>query len=790
MSYAETIQVRGTVQGVGFRPTVWRLAQQWQLRGQVFNDGQGVTIEVAGEHINQFVDQLLQEPPRLAHIQSLQRQAMNADTITGDGFHIVDSVNSHIDTDVAADAATCSECLRDIQDPNNRRFGYAFTNCTHCGPRFTITQAVPYDRGNTSMAVFTQCPSCQAEYDSPNVRRFHAQPNACSHCGPSLSWVEQGVRTAGDIKQLAAALRAGKIVAVKGIGGFHLMCDAQNKGAIDELRKRKQRGAKPFAIMAKSCSEIQRYAQLMPGEQALLESPSAPIVLLSKREDCALPDNLAPKLNTLGFMLPHSPLHHLLFAEFDGPVVATSGNAKGFAPCIDDEHALSALSDIADAWLLHNRIIINRCDDSITRVTPLGEQMIRRARGYAPSSLALPEGFHCDEQLPSVLALGGELKHSFCCLSHKRALLSQHMGDIKHLQIFDELTRSIDLYQQLFDHRETLIAIDKHPAYMSHQMGTERATQLGIPLIEVQHHHAHIASCMSEHMRPLNAPPVIGIALDGIGYGDDGNLWGGEILLADYCRAQRLAHLPAVGLPGGDLAAHEPWRNLVAHLYHCWGDQWRHFGGSLADELHTLPINTVEQMLNKQVNAPHSSSAGRLFDAVAAALNICRQGIDYEGQAAIELEALTSVDECLSEQSNWYPIASNEVAGAMQFDLQTMWQSLLNDLRTQQPAHLISARFHGGLAHALARVAVSLVITHQLDTVVCSGGVMQNQVLASVLDRQLKAKFATASPSHALSVLHQHTIPANDGGLSLGQALIAAAQTIYQHKLKGEPLCA
>ena len=770
----QRLRVRGLVQGVGFRPTVWRVANELQLSGDVCNDGSGVLINLIGsaDQLARFSSELQAQCPPLARIDSIEE--IDADpNLAYVGFHIVESQQTDVHTGVVADAATCPECLQDTLDRGNRRYLYPFTNCTHCGPRFSIVRAIPYDRANTSMQEFELCEDCAAEYGEPSDRRFHAQPNACPLCGPHV-WLSdaQGamIGCADPVAEAAARLEAGQIVAIKGIGGMHLACDARNAEALNKLRERKHRPHKPLALMASDVAEVRNYCQVSDAEAEALNSPAAPIVVLPMRAPGLLPDAVAPGQKQLGFMLPYSPLHHLLMRRLGGPIVLTSGNLSEEPQCTENEDALKRLNQIADCQLLHNRPIVNRIDDSVVRFD-LGEQrMLRRARGYAPAQLALPPGF---EQADGLLALGGELKNTFCLIKDGQAILSQHMGDLEDARTFEDYQHNLELYKSLYAFEPETLVIDEHPEYVSAKLGRDWATQQDLLLEPTQHHHAHIASCLGDNGVDIDHAKVIGIALDGLGMGDDGSLWGGEILHADYRGYIRLARLKPVALPGGAQAMREPWRNTYAHLQAA--GLWDELAGSqaplaLVQQLQDQPLQTLDIMLERGLNCPPCSSAGRLFDAVAAALELTPARCSYEGQAAMSLEAL--VDAAQLAEASAYPFALSEQDDLLQLEPTPMWQALLADLADGTDKALIAARFHKGLAQALVDLAAQLAQQYASDTVALSGGVLQNRTLLGLLHDGLSER--------GLNVLSHRSVPANDGGLSLGQALIAAAR--QQHR--------
>ncbi|MBE7382355.1 MAG: carbamoyltransferase HypF [Leptolyngbya sp. SIO1E4] len=786
---AAEVRVKGTVQGVGFRPMVYQLAIAHGLRGEVYNDAAGVVIRVAGpaNSVDEFINQLRPSAPPLAKIESVEQRDVAVATVPQSQFEITPSRSGHSRTQIAADAATCPQCLADSLDPFSRFYRYPFTNCTHCGPRLSIVRAIPYDRGRTSMATFPMCPDCQAEYDDPLNRRFHAQPVACYHCGPK-AWLERADKRPvvadmfsmlDDVDAVCTLLQRGEIVAIKGIGGIHLACDATHETAVSQLRQRKQRYHKPFALMVRDLSVIDPYCEVSDAERALLESPAAPIVLLRRRRQASgvriqnpksktqnsLAPSLAPNLHTLGVMLPYTPLHHLMLKRMDRPIVLTSGNVSDEPQCIDNETAREKLGHIATYFLLHDREIVNRVDDSVVRVVAGQRQTLRRARGYAPEPIQLPAGF---EDTPPILAMGGELKSTVCLGRGGEAILSQHLGDLEQAPAFAAYQETLTLYQQLFEHQPVAIAADLHPDYLSTQLAHQIAQDQALPLYGIQHHHAHIAACMVEHGLPMDSEPVLGIALDGLGYGADDTLWGGEFLVADYRDFQRVAHFEPMAMLGGAQATRQPWRNTYAQLVAAlgWPALTEQFGDlELVQFLAQKPRSVLDQMLATQLRSPLASSAGRLFDAVAAAVGCCRETASYEGQGAIELEALIQSDELGGEP---YPFALQATEAGLQLSAAPLWPELLRDLQQGTARSQIAARFHQGLAAAISDLAVDLAARHSLTQVVLSGGVFQNQVLLMAVQDRLRQQ--------GLTVLTPHTVPPNDGGVSLGQLAIAAAR--------------
>ncbi|HWA89902.1 MAG TPA: carbamoyltransferase HypF [Rhizomicrobium sp.] len=752
------IRVRGTVQGVGFRPTVWRLARANGLTGHVLNDSAGVLIRTTGAQadIARFLGSLESNPPPLSRIERVEVRRL-AEIVDYADFTIQSSVAGETRTNVTADAATCPACRDEVFDLSERRFRYPFTNCTHCGPRISIVESVPYDRARTTMAAFPMCAECAAEYGDPADRRFHAQPIACPTCGPKI-WLEG--EDGEPLEATVRALRDGRIVAIRGLGGFHLACDATNAEAVRRLRNRKKRFGKPFALMARDVDIIRRYARIGDAELALLTSPAAPIVLLEAAGQ-RLPEDVAPKLKTLGFMLPYTPLHMLILESFDTPLVMTSGNIAHEPQVTDNGEVKLKLGGIADCVLLHDRDIANRIDDSVARMIAGRARLYRRARGYAPSPTSLPAGF---DRAPEIFAFGGELKSTFCLVKDGAAILSQHQGDLEDAATFDDYQKNMRLYRALFAHRARVFAADLHPEYLSTKLAKEIAGDARLHM--VQHHHAHVASCMAENGLALDAKPVLGIVMDGLGYGADGAIWGGEFLRADYRGFERLASLKPVAMIGGAQAIREPWRNTYAHLMAAF--RWQDFEDRyrdlpLTDYLGHKPRGTIDRMLASGINVPPASSCGRLFDAVAAAAGLCPDLALFEGQAAIELEDAIDGDP---SAHGAYPF---EVLGR-HLDPGAMWRALLDDLQDGAPASVISARFHWGLAMALADLGARLAKDNGVDTIVLSGGCFQNKTL-------LESCIALTE-RHGLTCLSQAEIATNDGGLSLGQAAIAAAREL------------
>ncbi len=738
------IRVRGQVQGVGFRPFVWQLATRMGLSGEVLNDAEGVLIHAAGSDLDAFERALADDAPGLSVVDAVESET--ADIADQPGFVIAASCGSGAETRVTPDAATCPDCLAEIRDPTERRHGYAFTNCTHCGPRFTILRELPYDRASTTMAPFEMCTACRVEYENPADRRFHAQPVACQNCGPCV-WAEDrdGQRLDGDAVALAADwLREGRIVAIKGLGGFHLACDAQNAGAINALRTRKQRPGKPLALMATTAS-ITAHATPSPDELALLNAPVAPIVLLERRSD-ALPEGLAPGQARLGWMLPYTPLHHLLLDHFGRPLVMTSGNLSGEPQVIGNDEARQKLSTFADGFLMHDREIARRLDDGVEIAGPAGPVVLRRARGRVPGTFTLPDGLP-DRQ---VVAFGGQLKSAICLTKNGQAMLSHHMGDLDDALSTEEFLKADTDMAVLFDHHPEAVAVDLHPDFRATRHGLSRAEALRIPAIEVQHHHAHMAAALGE--AGWTGKAAVGIILDGLGLGEDGTVWGGEIIVGGYDVAQRIGFLKPAPLAGGDRAQAEPWRNAVVRL-----DQ-----AGLSDVADRLfadrPVDALRAAVTAGFNTPMSSSAGRLFDAVAACLGLATERQSYEGEAAMLLEALAM----RAPGSGSYPYATN----GTEIDPAPMFEAIARDLAAGVERETIAARAHGFFADAFVEAALTAAEACSAEVVALSGGCFQNMTLLRDVSERLKG----------LRICGPGLVPANDGGLAFGQALVALAR--------------
>jgi len=746
------VTVRGVVQGVGFRPFVYRLAHEYNLKGWVRNTSGSVDIEVEGskKSLENFLGALRSQAPPMAHIEAVEVAFDSPKGYTQ--FQIEPSLSREGQYQlVSPDIATCDDCKKEIFSPADRRFRYPFTNCTNCGPRFTIIEDIPYDRPKTTMHKFKMCPQCRREYNDPQDRRFHAQPNACPKCGPSLELVDgDGKAVDGDVITAASALlKAGKILAIKGLGGFHLACDATSEVAINTLRARKRRQGKPLAVMISTLEEIEKHCLVSPEERKLLQSPQCPIVLLRWKKGSNISPAVAPNLKYLGVMLPYTPLHHLLLNETGLPLVMTSGNISEEPIAKDNDEVLTRLGGIADYFLLHNRDIYARYDDSVYVVEDM-PQVLRRARSYAPYPIFLPF------KSKQILACGAELKNTFCLTKDEHAFLSQHIGDMENEETLGHFEDTVELYKKLFRIEPEVIAYDMHPEYLATKYALEAGAKAGLKLAPVQHHHAHIVSCMVDNMIEGR---VIGVAFDGTGYGIDGNIWGGEFFTADYLGFKRLGHLEYVPLPGGEAAIKKPYRMALGYIYSLLGEDFSLEGLPL--RLVPNELELIKQQLRRRINSPLTSSAGRLFDAVSALAGV-RQEIDYEAQAAIELEMLAP-DEVSAPE--FYPFSIVEHQGVRVVRLGELISAVVGDVRNQTPASVISLRFHHTVARMIAEVCKLIAGESGITQVALSGGVFQNRLL-------LKLAIA-ALEGQGFNVLSHHLVPCNDGGVSLGQAVIA-----------------
>ena len=752
------VRVEGIVQGVGFRPFVYSLATGLGLGGLVGNDVDGVFAEVEGSPaaVQKFLAALEENAPPLARIERITATVMAPQAATR--FEIVASGPAgQTRTLIAPDTATCDDCRSELFDPADRRFGYPFINCTNCGPRFTIVRDVPYDRPLTTMADFAMCPRCAAEYHDPADRRFHAQPTCCPACGPRLTLLDAaGQAVDGDpVRTAAGFLTSGLILAVKGLGGYHLAADAASEQAVAQLRARKHREDKPFAVLAADLAQAKRLCEVDATAAGLLTSPARPIVLLPRLTGAPVAPATAPGSRQLGIMLPYTPLHHLLIRAVGRPVVLTSGNVSDEPIAYRDADALARLAGIADGFLTHDRPIYIRTDDSVTRPFRARPMTIRRSRGYVPEPIRVHRKFP-----RPVLACGAELKNTFCLATEYRAVISHHIGDLENAETLRSFTEGIEHFRRLFDIEPQTVAYDLHPEYLS----TKYALELdGVDLVGVQHHHAHIASCLADNGVD---GPVIGVAFDGTGYGADGTIWGGEFLVASLADAHRGGHLETVPMPGGQAAIKQPWRMAAAYLDAA-------YAGHPPDRLDVIARHqerwaAVVSMARKGVNSPVTSSAGRLFDAVAAILGV-RDSINYEGQAATELEQLAAQCEGGPAEVGWYEAGvsshSTFVINGCDFV-----RAVAADVAAGVRREVAAARFHNGVAAAIEAGCMLLRERHGLDTVALSGGVFQNLLLLNRTVDLLAAR--------GFTVLTHSRVPCNDGGISLGQAVVAAARDL------------
>jgi len=736
------IRVYGIVQGVGFRPFIYRLAKKYNLKGWVLNTSSSVEIEVEGEEdsIKAFINDIQTKKPPLARIERIETEDIHFNNF--EDFIIKESKEDSGYQLISPDIAVCSDCLRELFDPNDRRYRYPFINCTNCGPRFTIIEDIPYDRKNTTMKKFKMCRDCEEEYNNPMDRRFHAQPNACPVCGPEV-WLE-GIEICDPVKETARLLMDGYIVAIKSLGGFHLSCDATSDKTVRILRERKRRGYKPFAIMMENVETVKNYCYLTPEEEMALTSPQAPIVLLKIKNLKDISKEVAPNNNYLGVMLPYTPLHHLLLSEISFPLVMTSGNLSEEPICQENEEALRRLEGIADYFLLNNRDIYSRYDDSVLFLIEDKPQITRRARGYAPSPIKLPLN------TVETLSCGGELKNTFCLTKDRYAFVSQHIGDLENMETLEHFTDTLELYKRLFRIEPEVIACDVHPDYLSTRYALQFEGKL--PVVRVQHHYAHIVSCMAENSV---IDPVIGIALDGSGYGLDGAVWGGEILIADYSGFERKAHLEYLPMPGGEIAIKKPYRLAIGYLY------------SLFKDIPELPflkdiskeeIEIIKKQIDKNINTPLTSSMGRLFDTVSSMLNICKES-SYEGQPAIELE-MAGKD---FETDEYYRWEMDSKDGTFIIRVKSIFEDIIEELG-RVPDSLISAKFHNTIAMMIMSIGVLLREETKINRIVLSGGCFQN--------RRLLRRTISLLREKQFQVMTHHYIPCNDGGISLGQAIV------------------
>ena len=770
-----SISVRGVVQGVGFRPFIYGLAVKHNLKGWVYNTSEDVRIEVEGkaEAVQQFEQELRTQAPPLAQIENIAVEYHRP--VGYETFEIGKSQPQRGKYQlVSPDVATCQACLDEVMDPEDRRYRYPFTNCTNCGPRFTIIEGMPYDRPKTTMRYFQMCPMCQAEYDNPLDRRFHAQPNACPKCGPQVQLVDNQGNVVNESNPIAVAsqlLREGEILAIKGLGGFLLACDATNASAVRALRTRKNRPSKPLAVMVASVDEAKKHCYVLPEEERLLTSPQSPIVLMTWKEGSSVSREVAPNLWFLGIMLPYTPLHHILLRDVGLPLVMTSGNLSEEPIARDNDEALRRLSGIADYFLVHNRDIYSRYDDSVAMVERGTSQLLRRARSYAPYPIKLPF------KTRHVLGCGAEDKNTFCLTKDNYAFVSQHTGDMENMETLEHFENTISLYKRLFHIEPEIIACDLHPDYLSTKYAQELGAA-GMKLVPVQHHHAHIASCLADN--GLEGP-VIGVTFDGTGMGADGKIWGGEFLVADYHNFRRAGHLEYLPLPGGDAAIKKPYRTAIGYTLTLLGeDALDAVIASAAKQSHEIPISQVSEVeievikrqIERKINSPVTSSMGRLFDAISALLGI-RGEIDYEAQAAVELEmaAYTSViaasvsDEAIASAQESYPYRILEDKGIRIVRLKDLLSAIIQDLQHGVSRGRISVKFHNTVAQMINEMCGLIADETGITQVALSGGVFQNRLL-------LRGAVSLLEGS-GLQVLTHRQVPCNDGDVSLGQAIIA-----------------
>jgi hydrogenase maturation protein HypF len=799
---SKRVEINGIVQGVGFRPFVYQLASRYHIRGDIANTSSGVSVRVEGPpgNIESFCKDMTQNPPPLAHITEI---AVYPEAVKGfKDFAIIKSKHqAGKSTLISPDVSVCADCLHELFDPQDRRYRYPFINCTNCGPRYTIISDIPYDRPKTSMKHFKMCENCQSEYDNPENRRFHAQPNACEVCGPRVRLYDKTkteIQDSNPIETTAELLKQGYIIAIKGLGGFHLATDAENDSAVIRLRKRKGREEKPFALMSRDIARICTFAHVDPEEEHLLLSPQRPIVLLKKKIPNALPDSVAPRNQYFGVMLPYTPLHYLLLNFLSNPasgtaaLVMTSGNMSEEPIAIDNDEAFQRLSSIADYFLIHNRDIYLRSDDSIVRnlkldpqnpatsnqqpasniqhpassirqpasgirqpASSIQHQFFRRSRGYVPVPVFLKR------KMPQILACGAELKNTVCLTKGNNAFLSQHIGDMENLPTFEFFKLTIDHMQRILDIRPEIIAHDLHPDYLSTRYAMEQAD---IQKVAVQHHHAHIASCMAEHQLE---EPVIGLSFDGTGYGTDGNIWGGEVLIVnDTGTFTRAAHLSYIPMPGSAAAIKEPWRMAISYLYETFGDGLWNLHLPILKELDENRAKIIVDMVKKKINSPYTSSLGRLFDGIAAIIGI-RNRVCFEGQAAMELEMVAGRRaQVAGRRAQVYDYEWVSEGDGYRILLPPLIHGVVKDIQNGAELSEISGKFHMTIVQIFSELCEVLRRENGLNKVVLSGGVFQNAILLSGLIYSLERK--------KFQVFTNNSVPTNDGGIALGQSAVAA----------------
>jgi hydrogenase maturation protein HypF len=756
MKIRKNILIKGIVQGVGFRPFIHKLVKNYNLSGWVLNSNQGVEIEIEGktEEINSFVNAIKEKLPPLAKIEKIEVSQLPL--VGYKEFSIKKSIVKEEDSFVlvSPDISICEDCLQELFEPHNRRFRYPFINCTNCGPRFTIIKDIPYDRKKTTMDNFKMCSLCQNEYDDIEDRRYHAQPNACADCGPQVSLYQNKRKIEGidPIEKAVKLLKEGKIGAIKGLGGFHLACDATNNKAVARLRRLKNREAKPFALMSFSLEKITQYCKVGDKEKEWLVDRARPIVLLKKREDSVISTSVAPGNNYLGVMLPYTPLHYLLLKDNFTALIMTSGNITDQPIIADNLEALDKLDGIVDFFLTYDRDIFNRCDDSVVKIINDDNVFFRRSRGYVPHPIIL------DFKLKEVLALGGELKSTIGFSKENYIFLSQYLGDLKSVETLEFFKESITSFKKMFKAKPEIIACDLHPDYLSTQYAEEMKVKKGFKIVKVQHHHAHIVSCMAENNVKEK---VIGVAYDGTGYGDDGNVWGGEFLLCDLKKYSRAGHLKYYPLPGGDKAIVEPWRMTYSYLYSIYGPKAKTLDIDFNQRMDCNSLSIIEKMIDKNINSPLTSSCGRLFDAISSLIGI-KDEISYEGQAAMELESF-----CSSGITEGYKFRTYKEEEKFIIDPQEIFINIIKDLKKGLDKKIIAAKFHNTVAEFTVDLCGKIRENTGINGITLSGGVFQNKYLTEKVIFSLEDK--------GFKVYIQRKVPPNDGGISLGQAVVAGS---------------
>ncbi len=753
MIRAKTFKIEGIVQSVGFRPFIYRLAKEHNLKGEVLNEGAYVHIIIEGEeeNIKNFSDDISFKAPPISRITKISE--VNVEVKNFKEFAILKSSaqgNSKTSVSISPDIAICEDCLAEMMNKKDRRFEFPFINCTNCGPRYTIIENIPYDRPYTSMKHFKMCEKCLEEYKNPENRRFHAEPNSCHVCGPKLTLLDKNkniIETNEPIEKTVQLLKQGYITAVKGIGGFHLAADAENEETAALLRERKKRKDKPFAVMSYDIKKIEKYAYINDSEEKIINSFQRPALLLEKKIPNILSELISPKNKYIGVMLPYAPLHYLLLKDFTA-LIMTSGNKSGAPIVTDNEKAFKELGNIADYFLIHNRDIYIGCDDSVVKTAGSKTVFIRRSRGYVPSPVFLKKEYKND-----ILACGGELKNTICFIKENNAFLSQHIGDVENLASFDFFEKTVNHLKHMLSAEPKAVAFDMHPEYLSSKYAMKLEN---IEKIPVQHHHAHIVSCMAENMID---EPVIGVSLDGAGYGTDGAVWGGEIITAYPHKFERAAHLSYLPMPGGAAAVKEPWRMAVSSLYKTFGEEFLNLDIPFLKNKNKKDIELILEMISKNINSPNTSSMGRFFDAAAAIIGI-RDKISFEGQAAMELEMLAEYE---TEDTYEYERIDREIC---EISIEPIIKGIISDLKKHADISHISAKFHSTVIKAFSETAEKIREKSGINIAALSGGVFQNSLLLSGFSKALKSK--------DFKVITHNLTPSNDGGLSLGQAVIAA----------------